>query len=243
MPQIPCEDLARAPLLAGLSAAQLARVTARAQRIALADGAWLFTQGDRATRFFFVRQGRMRLFRLSAQGDEKVIEFVAAGQTFAEALMFLDEPYYPVCAAALGPTTVIALDAGDFAAMLRDSVETCFILLGHLSRRLRGLIGEIDTLGLHSAASRLARYLVSICPATRADLELPVAKQLLAARLSLQPETLSRAIRRLSEQGAIAIDGQHIRILDRPALEELGAMADSAALGFGEMFGPAGNWP
>lgn len=238
MPQSLIEALSQAPLLAGLTTAQLERVEGRARRIALTEGEWLFTQGARAEHFYFVQQGRLRLFRLSTQGEEKIIEFVTSGQTFAEALMFLDKPDYPVCAAALCPSTVIALDAHDFTAMLRDSVSTCFVLLGHLSQRLRGLIGEIDTLGLHSATRRLARYLAATCPAEHNEFVLPVPKQALAARLSLQPETLSRAIGRLSEQAVLEVTGHRIRILDRATLEELGVMADTAAIGFGEMFKP-----
>ncbi|MGQ9659954.1 MAG: Crp/Fnr family transcriptional regulator [Thermochromatium sp.] len=109
----------------------------------------LFSQGDPASRFYLLLSGQMRLFRLSPEGAEKVIEIVSPGQTFAEALMFLNAPRYPVCAAALADSELIAIDSSDFAAMLRESVDTCFVLLGALSQRLRGLIGEIDALAAY----------------------------------------------------------------------------------------------
>ena len=225
------DDLRAAPLLSGLSQEQLARVCAHADRHVLDDGQWLFSQGDPARRFYLVQQGQLRLFRLSPDGAEKVIEIVSPGQTFAEALMFLNAPRYPVCAAALEPSQVIGIDARDFAAMLRESVDTCFVLLGALSRRLRGLIAEIDNLTLHTAKSRVARYLLAHCPEDRRAFALDVRKGVLASRLSVKPETFSRVIKQLTQDRAIAVHGAHITILDRSALADLADLADTAELG------------
>jgi hypothetical protein len=64
-----------------------------------------------------------RLFRLSSDGGEKIIELIRAGQTFAEALLFMGTGRYPICAAALTEAQIISIGAADFAAMLRDSIE------------------------------------------------------------------------------------------------------------------------
>ena len=168
----------------------------------------------------------MRLFRLSPEGAEKVIEIVNPGQTFAEALMFLNAPRYPVCAAALAPSELIAIDARDFTVMLRESVDTCLLLLGALSQRLRGLIGEIDDLTLHTATSRVARYLAAKMPPGERTLELDVRKGVLASRLSVQPETFSRVIKSLSGQGVICVQGNQVTILDPPALWAVAELDD-----------------
>lgn len=170
------------------------------------------------------------MFRLSPDGAEKVIEIVAPGQTFAEAVMFLHAPLYPVCAAALGPVELIGIDAADFSRMLHESVETCFVLLGVLSQRLRGLIREIDNLTLHTAAARVARYLVSKLPSDRCSLDLGVRKGVLASRLSIKPETFSRVEKDLIEEGLIEVRGSHVTVLDRQALEEVGKLDDSTEL-------------
>jgi CRP-like cAMP-binding protein len=213
------DALRRTPLLSQLTEAQLQRVAAHAYERRLAEGEWLFAQGDAATRFYLVEEGQIRLFRLAADGGEKVIEIVSPGQTFAEALMFMQAPHYPVSAAALLPTTLIAIDALDFAAMLRESVDTCFVVLGALSRRLRALIGEIDNLTLHTARSRVARYLLSQCPADRRAFTLEIPKSVLASRLSIKPETFSRVTKQLASEGLISVHGGHITIDDRDALD------------------------
>lgn len=227
------ERLRKAPLLSGFSTEQLAQVARHAQSIRLEEDEWLFRQGDPSRRFFYVDRGLMRLFRLSPAGDEKVIEIISAGQTFAEALMFLQAPRYPVCAAALEPAELIGIDARAFAAMLRESVDICFVIMGALSRRLHGLIGEIDNLTLHNATSRVARYLLGQAPAARPEFELEVPKGVLASRLSIQPETFSRVIRQLGQDGIVAVQGPLVTLLNRAALTELAGLAGTAELGKG----------
>ncbi len=217
------EDLRKAPLLSRLTDAQLGRVRQHALRRQLQEGELLFTQGDAAKRFYLVQSGQMRLFRIAPDGGEKIIEIVSAGQTFAEALMFLQAPRYPVSAAALAPTQLIAMDAADFAAMLRGSMDTCFVVLGSLSQRLRALIGEIDELTLHSAKTRVARYLLTHCPEDRRALVLGVSKGVLASRLSITPETFSRVTKQLIAEGIIAVQGAHVTVLDRAALSRAAA--------------------
>jgi len=225
------ELLRRAPLLSGLSREQLERVAAAAVAIHLAEGQWLFTQGDPSHRFYVLHQGQIRLFRLSPDGTEKIIEIVSPGQTFAEALMFLKAPRYPVCAAALEPAELIGIDAKAFAAMLRESVDTCFVVMGALSQRLRSLIGEIDNLTLHTAKSRVARYLLAHVAEDRRGFALEVPKGVLASRLSVKPETFSRVIKQLTLDGVISVHGAHVTITDRPALVALAELEDTRELG------------
>ncbi|MFB1489200.1 MULTISPECIES: Crp/Fnr family transcriptional regulator [unclassified Thiocapsa] len=233
------EELKTAPLLAGLSTEQLERVSRHAVRVVLGAEQILFSQGDPAERFYLVLAGQIQLYRLSPSGAEKVIELVSPGQTFAEALMFLNAPRYPVCAGALAPTELISLDARDFAQMLRESVETCFLMLGSLSQRLRGLIGEIDNLTMHSASSRVARYLLAKIPPDRRMIKLDVRKGVLASRLSIQPETFSRVVKDLGAQGVIDVHGAQVTILDRDALGEIAQLQDNLELGVLPC-GPAG---
>jgi CRP-like cAMP-binding protein len=214
------DDLQRGPLLRPLSPEQRARIAARAVRLTLADGEALFQQGDPAERFYLVLKGQIKLYRLSPEGNEKVIEIVTPGSTFAEALMFLNRPHYPVGATALGKAELVSIDAGDFVSMLRESVDTCFVLLGDMSRRLRDLIGEIDNLSLHSATCRVATYLLKRAEEEGDDYDLGIPKLVIASRLTVKPETFSRIIRDLSDRGIIRVHGRRIEIRDRAALKE-----------------------
>ena len=220
------EDLKQGALFSRLTPEQIRRVAGRAARVSLREGQALFEQGDPADRFYLVLEGQIKLYRLSPAGNEKVIEVITAGSTFAEALMFLERAYYPVGAVALQPSLLVGVDARDFAAMLRESVDTCFLLMGDMSQRLRGLIREIDDLSMHSATCRVAGYLLNLA-GERDQVELQIPKQVLASRLSVKPETFSRIVKSLNARGIIRMQGSQVHIDDRKALAEV---ADVCAL-------------
>jgi len=216
--------LKQSHLFSRLTDIQLERVHRHCMTVRLEEGQQLFAQGDEVAHFYMVLSGKMKLYRVSPDGQEKIIEIVPQGEVFAEALMFMDHPYYPVCSAALAETVVVGIDAKNFKAMLWDSVDTCLLLLGGMSFRLRKLVHEIDTLTLHSGTCRVASYLLEQAPEEQPCFDLDVAKSVIAARLSVKPETFSRIIKNLREQGIISIDGNKITIHDRQALKEQGVV-------------------
>ncbi len=208
-------------LLQRLSDDQIERIALRAVRVNLKEGQALFGQGDPADRFFLVLKGQIKLYRLSPNGNEKIIEIIGPGSTFAEAMMFLNRPGYPVCATALVPSELISMESRDFRNMLIDSVETCFILLGDMSQRLRGLIREIDELTLHTATNRVAAYLLEKARHEGAEFDLDVRKGVLASLLSVKPETFSRIVRQLGDRGIVAVIGNRVRVQKLDLLETL----------------------
>jgi len=218
-------DLAKGMLFKRLSEPQLQRVAGKAERIRKHDGEFLFKQDDKADRFYLLTAGQIKLFRLSSDGDEKVIEVIKPGATFAEALMFLEKPSYPVGAQALVSSEVISIDARDFVGMLRESVDTCLLLASDLSQRLHGLIREINDLSLHTGTRRVAAYLMQQAPEGCDECVLDLPKQVLASRLSIKPETLSRIFRRLINADLISIQGTRITILERTHLADLAQLS------------------
>ncbi|MET0009000.1 MAG: Crp/Fnr family transcriptional regulator [Candidatus Thiodiazotropha sp. 6PLUC4] len=149
-------DLRQCYLFTHLDDQQFSKVEQMAREVKLLDGQLYFRVGDPATHFFLVTSGQVKLTRLSLQGQEKVIEIISPGQTFAEALMFGEEPDYPVNALAMGETHLLSFESEPFKALLRGSVETCFYLLADMSHRLRMLIREIDDLTLQTANCKLS---------------------------------------------------------------------------------------
>ncbi len=198
---------------------QLGQVYDHARICNLSKEQPLFAQGENVEKFYMVYSGLVKLFRVSADGQEKVIEIVTPGQTFGEALMFLDHAEYPVSATALNEAEVIAFDSRQFVKMLDGSSETCLLLLGAMSQRIRGLVQEIDNLSVQNGRHRLSSYLLDLA-GDRSCFKLPVPKAVLASRLSIQPETFSRIIKQLKTASAINIDGSNVEIVDRDQLEE-----------------------
>jgi CRP/FNR family transcriptional regulator, dissimilatory nitrate respiration regulator len=195
-------------------------------------GAHLFEQGDRANYFYFLLEGQIKLSRLSPDGDEKIIEVVTPGSTFAEALMFLKVRDYPVAAQALRDSRLIRVHMANYYSVVVQSVDTCLALLGDLSSRLRGLVNEIDNLTLHNAARRVAGYLLTQVSDLGLNYELDVPKLVLASRLAVKPETFSRILKQLSDDRLVRVKANQVQILD---LEGLKRYSESCALQEGSL--------
>ena len=218
------EALRDCMLFSELNEQQLDRARRHSHAIDMVEGESLFFQGDDALNFYLVLSGRIKLYRVSPDGKEKVVEIMEQGATFAEALMFMDEPHYPVTATALTPSRVIAVNSRDFKSMLRESIDTCFLLMGTMCFRLRGLIREIDALSLETGTVRTISYLLEQAPEDSDNYELQVAKSVIASRLSVKPETFSRILKNLHEQNIVSIDGRNVTIHDRDKMIDLSSV-------------------
>lgn len=224
--------LRQAYLFAELSDEQLARLCESMQERHLTAGENLFSHGQPAERFFYVHSGLVKLFRLSADGDEKIIELIRPGETFAEAVMFMRaRGRYPVSAAAVSDSHLLAFSQKVFLDLLRESPDTCFGLLASMSRRLHMLVNQIDSLTLQNATYRLVAYLLEQIPQgvkTSPEIQLTTPKTAIASRLAIQPETLSRILARLRDGGFLDVQGPHVTIRDVSALRKLVQMPPDA---------------
>lgn len=218
-------ELRQIYLFAELNEQQLARVKQGMRTVRLDAGERLFDHGRQADRFYFVRAGQIKLFRLSAGGIEKVIEIMRPGQTFAEAVMFMESHSYPVNAEAIEESRLWSFDNRGFLQILRESGDTCFRLMAGMSQRLHQRLTEIDHLTLQNATFRFVNYLlreIDGTPQTEADVRLGIPKSVLASRLSIQPETFSRILHNLSREGLISVEGKTIHVHDAHRLQAYG---------------------
>lgn len=213
--------LQQTPLLNALEAEQCQALLKTAVLYELAEGELLFQQGQQLEQIFVCTQGFIKLFRLTPNGDEKIVEIISAGNSFAEAVLFLGGQQYPVHAVALKTAQVVGINAEHYQKILRSSVDVCFHLMGLMSKRMHWLLTEVDRLTLHNATFRLLTWLLE-APTYSADtILLDVPKHVLASRLSIKPETLSRILKRLSEQQLIRVEEQMIELLDRVVLQTM----------------------
>jgi len=207
------------PLFAELSPPELERLAQGCQLRRLARGDMVFHVGQPCEEFHVTVMGQVKLFALSPAGQEKVIELVGPGNSFAEALMFTGRPYI-VSAQAL--TDSLVLSVGKRAVLDEIEREPKFALrmLAGISRRLHGLVHDVEAYALHTGMQRVIGYLlrereVEDCATHETiTVSLPVSKATIASRLSLTPEYFSRVLHELEAAGLIEIDKRDIRILD-----------------------------
>ena len=196
------QPLREFPFFVGVDDATLQRLAGEAKVEAHAAGAVLFRQGERITAMGFVVRGFVKLTRTAASGDETLISLRTDGASLTEAPVRADETHH-YSAEAVGPATALKIPAGRFARLMADNSSLALAALADAKRTVAELTGEIESLKASSAEHRLVRFLISFCPPEEdhCRFRLPYDKRLVAARLGVTQETLSRSFARLRAYG------------------------------------------
>ena len=211
------------PLFNDLSPPELTRLAEGCTLRRLTRGEMVFRTGERCEEFHVVVTGQVKLFVLSPSGHEKVVELISPGQTFGEAIMFTDRPYI-LSAQSLADTLLLTVSQRAVLEEIARDHRFALRMLAGLSRRMHGLIHDVEAYALHSGLQRVIGYLLrdqalEDCEeGERRTVSLPVSKATIASRLSLTPEYFSRVLHELADQGLIEIDRREIRIVDAPRL-------------------------
>lgn len=218
--------LSRLPLFSELSSEDVTRISESTREKRLAKGEMLFQKGDPPRGFFVVVFGQIKLAFPSSQGNEKVVEILGPKHSFGEAVMFIDRPY-PVFAEALADSLLLHIARNAVFDLLESDPGFARRMLAGMSMQLHSLVCDVESYSLRSSTQRVIGYLMQHCPPEGGcegalEISLPTSKQVIASRLNLTPETLSRIFHDLAEAQLIAVHGKQIRIPDLKRLHEFG---------------------
>ncbi|RVT50998.1 Crp/Fnr family transcriptional regulator [Rubrivivax albus] len=211
--------LTRLPLFGDLDGEQIDHIAAGCALRRLERGEMVFRVGEPCEHFHVVVLGQVKLFVISPGGQEKVIELVGPGQSFAEALVFLGRPCL-VNAQVLANSMLLSVARETILSGIQRDGRLALRMLAGLSRRLHGLVHDVQAYALQNGVQRVIGYLlreqgVEDCATGEVvTVSLPVSKATVASRLSLTPEYFSRVLRELEEAGLIEVDKRDIRLLD-----------------------------
>jgi len=168
--------------------------------------------------FFVLLEGKVRIFKASADGREVNIRLVQAGEIFAEVAM-LDGRRYPANCISLVESKVLFCPRDTFLRLLADSPSVGLKMIQALCSHLRIMSQLIDNLALKDVAARIAASLIEKSSSSGAVVKLDIPKSEWAKKLGTVSETLSRNLRKLSSAGIIKVDRNAIRVLDKEKLE------------------------
>lgn len=211
------------PLFSDLNATELQRLARGCSLRRLQRGERVFSVGEPCEAFHVTVTGQIKLFAISPAGQEKVIELIGPGHSFAEALMFTGKPYI-VNAQALSDSLVLSVGKPAVLAEIEQDSRFALRMLAGISRRLHGLVHDVQAYALHSGMQRVIGYLlreteVEDCASGEViTVSLPVSKATLASRLSMTPEYFSRVLHELESAELIRVDRRDIHILDAQRL-------------------------
>ena len=216
--------LASLPLFKELAPAELAPIAAGTIVLEVPKGEIIFNRGDPCDGLHVVVYGHVKLAFVSAEGNEKVVEIVAAGHSFGEALMFMEKPYILMAQALTDALLLHVSKNVVFAEVERDPNFARKMLAG-LSRRLHGLISDVEAYSLQSGTERVIGYLLRQDAQTVAESDpyvvtLPTSKAVVASRLNVTPEHFSRILHDLVEANLIKVDGRVVTIFEAAKLRD-----------------------
>jgi CRP-like cAMP-binding protein len=218
--------LMRQPLFRELTPKQISRIAENTREKHLQSGNLLFQKGDSPRGFFIIIFGQIKLAFPSTTGNEKVVDTLGPQQGFGESVMFIDRPY-PVFAEAISDTLLLHIAKDAVFELLGSDASFACRMLASMSMRLHILMREIESCSTRSGTQRVVGYLLQHCPNQgkgkcegSIEITLPTSKQILASRLNLTPETLSRVFRDLAAAKLICVRSRRITINDFNRLRE-----------------------
>ncbi len=185
--------------------------------ISVKKGQTIFTKNSRATGFYILKKGSVKLYTIEPlSGKEQIVRIVKPVTLFGEAAS-LSGGYFPVNVEALEDSEIIYIDREKLLKLMKEHPEICLNISKVLSERLYHLVNLVETLIINSAVPRLAKYLLQHQEGGVVD---DFKTTLVANILGLTPEAVSRALSTLRDRGILKKDRKKVEILDLERLKE-----------------------
>ena len=219
-----CESHARCidrvPIFASLSREERMEIVEIASSRSFEKGDMVYSAGDEGGTLFVPHVGRVKLFRLNANGKEQMLRLVVPGEFMGELSLFSSLPLTDN-AQALEATTMCVLQGDLLKGLMAKYPSIAFKVMDELSRRLEKAENLIEAISLSSVTKRVAQALLELADGKK-EILLPMTKGDLASQLGMTQETLSRKLAALQDEGLILLKGHRkIMIKEKSALEEI----------------------
>ena len=216
--------IAHLRLFDGVPPVQAARVVRQAWLLHAPRGEFVARRHARMHGLFALAYGSVKLSLRGPEGAERVLRLLTAGQVFGEASALLGRAA-DYDAIALAESKLVVLPSAAVLELAEREPRFARNMIFSLAQRNIELLAELEAVTVRRSAQRLAAYLESLAGPTNGSgptrVQLPVAKTMIASRLGIKKETLSRLLRQFAAQGVIEVARREIAILDRERLAAL----------------------
>lgn len=194
------------PLFNHLDEASMALIGEHLQHRHYVKGEYIYQMHDQDDALYIIRKGRVRLFRLSDNGREQLVNIMQPGEFMGEFTVFNANRVHEEFAQAETDCQMCVLRRADVLAILKDYPDIAIKLLQELALRLEKAEQQTTQVAVENVASRLAMFLAEqVMPAADPApiITLPMARKDIASYLGTTPETVSRKFKQLEQAGLI----------------------------------------
>lgn len=189
-------------------------------------GSIIFTEGEPSEGIYFVKKGRIKIYKNASDGKEHIINIMNTGDVFAEACLFSKMPY-PASSEAIEDSETLMIKRKDIEELLNMHPEISVEIIKVMAERLIMVSRQIESLALKDAYGKTAALIVQLFQSQNKNLEngmeitIDLSRQEMANMVGLTRETLTRAMSKLKNDGLIDIVRNNIIILDIDSIKEL----------------------
>ncbi len=182
----------------------------------------IFAEGSDAVGFYIIIRGRVKVFKLSADGKEQILHIAASRELLGAVSAFAGDPY-PAYADAMEKTRMFFFPRMEFLSLIQKEPSVVMNMMANLAMRLQHFTRMIEDLSLKEVPGRLAAYLLYLSKKSRDSdhIEIDISKGQLASLLGTIPETLSRILRKMNERGILNVKGRKIELLNKRVLNDI----------------------
>lgn len=179
----------------------------------------IFAEGAEARGFYIVLKGKVKVYKLSSAGSERILHIIAQGETLAEAVVFGGISKYPAFAEALAESTLLWVPKEPFLQLMKSDFSLTLSVLSSLTAKLKYFNRLVEELSLKSADARVAKYFLDLAVRAQSDsFSLDLKKNQLAQRLGIVPETLSRIFKKFKSRRWVRMADQQVTLLNKNSL-------------------------
>ncbi|UJF24428.1 Crp/Fnr family transcriptional regulator [Suttonella sp. R2A3] len=223
MPISLAREIAKHYLFSALSDEERDILLKDASKKNLAANSLIFQKGDAASTFYFIIKGEVRIYFATPDGREKTIRTFSKQQSFADAVMFMHHDQYPANAATISDCELLAIRIDTFRRILEDRPRLYSAIIGHLIQHIQILSGQVEMLSVMDSKQRLLRHIKQLLPPNwqnKATYPISMSKKDLANHLAMRPETLSRTLRQIEDDGILIWGKDGVTLIAWPPHEQ-----------------------
>ncbi|NLC25901.1 MAG: Crp/Fnr family transcriptional regulator [Fastidiosipila sp.] len=208
----------RVPIFKELNQEEMLEISGITSSRILDKGELAYGAGEISHALFVINTGKIKLYRLTANGKEQVLQIVGPGEFIGELTLFSSLPLADF-AEAMEKTTLCVLEGSKLKKLMEKYPQIAFKVMDELSRRLNTAESRIESISLGSVAERIAAALLDMS-AKEDIIDLPMSKGDLASQLGMSQETLSRKLTEFQDEGLITLSGQRRIVLNNKVILE-----------------------
>jgi CRP/FNR family transcriptional regulator len=178
-------------------------------------GKAIFLEGEKAEAFYFMLEGKAKIYKLSSEGKEQILRIVDENDLFGE-VPALQNKNYPAYSQTITDCVLLGFHRNDFISLMKQTPELSVSMIAFLCNRLEKFTALIETISLKEVPTRLANYFLALLEDNNCPNKcfLKISKSQLASVIGTVPETLSRALKKIKDENIIDIEGNEITIVD-----------------------------